>query len=317
MSNPAGRDAGDLIFVAGHTGLVGQALVRRLQPEHGDRLLLRTRAELDLTDQAAVRRFFSEHRPAHVYLAAARVGGIKDNNDHPAEFIRENLLIETNVIDAAWRSGVRKLMFLGSSCIYPREAPQPIRPEYLLSSALEPTNRAYAIAKIAGIEMCRAYRSQYGFNAITAMPTNLYGPGDNFDPERSHVVPGLMRRFAAAAERGDAEVTVWGSGRPRRELMFVDDLADALVFLMARYESDAPVNVGTGEDHPIAEIARLVAEVTGFGGTLAFDSSYPDGTPRKLLDVSVLHSLGWRHRTALAEGLRRTWNWYQNSLHGQ
>ena len=317
MSNPAGRDSGDLIFVAGHTGLVGQALVRRLQPEHGDRLLLRTRAELDLTDQAAVRRFFSEHRPAHVYLAAARVGGIKDNNDHPAEFIRENLLIETNVIDAAWRSGVRKLMFLGSSCIYPREAPQPIRPEYLLSSALEPTNRAYAIAKIAGIEMCRAYRSRYGFNAITAMPTNLYGPGDNFDPERSHVVPGLMRRFAAAAERGDAEVTVWGSGRPRRELMFVDDLADALVFLMARYESDAPVNVGTGEDHPIAEIARLVAEVTGFGGTLAFDSSYPDGTPRKLLDVSVLHSLGWRHRTALAEGLRRTWNWYQNSLHGQ
>lgn len=304
------------VFIAGHSGLVGQALVRRLRAEYGDRLLLRTRAELDLTNQSSVQNFFAYHRPSIVYLAAARVGGIKDNNDHPAEFIRENLLIETNVIDAAWRCGTRKLLFLGSSCIYPREAPQPIRPEYLLSSALEPTNQAYAIAKIAGIEMCRAYRRQYGFNAITAMPTNLYGPGDNFDPEQSHVVPGLMRRFVAAVDRGDSEVAVWGSGRPRRELMFVDDLADALVFLMDRYEGETPVNIGTGEDHSIAEIAQLVADLAGFGGTLRFDPAYPDGTPRKLMDSSVLAELGWRHRTALVEGFRLTLNWYRNSLRG-
>jgi GDP-L-fucose synthase len=315
MSDSLAAESTGCVYVAGHTGLVGQALVRRLRPEVGDRLLLRSRAELDLTNRRAVQAFFEEFRPTQVYLAAARVGGIKDNSEHPADFIRENLLIETSVIDAAWRSGVQKLLFLGSSCIYPRNAPQPIRPEHLLSSPLEPTNQAYAIAKIAGIEMCRAYRRQYGFNAIAAMPTNLYGPGDNFGSDSSHVVPGLMRRMAAAAAAGDREVSVWGSGTPRRELMFVDDLADALVFLMRNYEAEEPINVGTGEDHSIAEIARLIAEVAGFGGTLTFDASYPDGTPRKLLDVAVLRSMGWRHGTTLEEGLRRTWWSYKKLSH--
>jgi len=298
------------IFIAGHRGLVGSALVRQLQARGVDRLLLRSRAELELTDQSAVERFFKEYQPAQVYLAAGRVGGIKDNAEHPAEFIRENLLIAANVIDAAYRAGTAKLLYLGSSCIYPREAPQPIKPEHLLSGPLEATNRAYAIAKIAGIEMCRAYRAQYGFNAIAAMPTNLYGPGDNFDPVRSHVLPALLQRFAAAAARGDPEVVVWGTGTPRREFLFADDLAEAAVLLMDRYAGAEIVNIGCGEDHTIAEIAGVVAEVTGFRGNIRFDPSYPDGTPRKRLDVAPIKSLGWQPRTGLREGLQRTWQWY-------
>lgn len=303
------------IFIAGHRGLVGSALVRRLERTVGDRLLLRSRAELDLTDQAAVDRFFREFAPEQVYLVAGRVGGIKDNSEHPAEFIRDNLLIATNVIDAAYRVGTRKLLYLGSSCIYPKHAPQPIKPEHLLSGPLEPTNRAYAIAKIAGIEMCRAYRAQYGFNAIAAMPTNLYGPGDNFDPVRSHVLPALLQRFAVAAERGDAEVVVWGTGTPRREFLYVDDLAEAAVLLMARYDEAEIVNIGCGEDLSIAEIAHIVAEVTGFRGAIRFDSSYPDGTPRKVLNIEAIRALGWQPQTSLREGLSRTWEWFKTA-HG-
>jgi GDP-L-fucose synthase len=301
------------IFIAGHRGLVGSALVRHLEPTVGDRLLLRSRAELDLTHQGAVDRFFKEFSPAEVYLVAGRVGGIKDNSEHPAEFIRDNLLIATNVIDAAYRAGTRKLLYLGSSCIYPKHAPQPIKPEHLLSGPLEPTNRAYAIAKIAGIEMCRAYRAQYGFNAIAAMPTNLYGPGDNFDPVRSHVLPALLQRFSVAAERGDAEVVVWGTGTPRREFLYVDDLAEAAATLMARYDGTEIVNIGCGEDLSIAEIAHIVAEVTGFRGVIRFDSSYPDGTPRKVLNIEAIRALGWQPRTSLREGLAKTWEWFKTS----
>lgn len=299
------------VYIAGHNGLVGGALMRLLLPRLRDNLILRTHAELDLTDQRAVQEFFEQERPAYVYLAAARVGGILDNAEHPAEFIRDNLLIASNVIDAAFRSGTRKLLFLGSSCIYPKHAPQPIRPEYLLSGELEPTNRAYAIAKIAGIELCRSYRKQYGFNAISAMPTNLYGPGDNFDPSRSHVLPALLRRFSEAMRRGDREVVVWGTGSPRREFLYVDDLAEAAVLLMDRYDSDEPINVGCGEDLTIAEIAVLVAEVVGYKGKIVFDPSRPDGTPRKILDISAIRALGWKPRTSLLSGLRTTWEWYQ------
>lgn len=300
------------IFIAGHRGLVGSALVRRLMPGFGDRLLLRTRAELDLTDQVVVNEFFKESRPDQVYLVAGRVGGIKDNADHPAEFIRDNLLIATNVLDAAYRNGTKKLLYLGSSCIYPKHAPQPIRPEHLLSGPLEPTNRAYAVAKIAGIEMCRAYRAQYGFNAIAAMPTNLYGPGDNFDPVRSHVLPALIRRFSAAVEQGDEEVVVWGTGEARREFLYVDDLADAAVLLMQTYDSAEIINIGCGDDLPISEIAKIVADVTGFRGTIRFDRSYPDGTPRKVLNIDAMSSLGWRPRYSLREGLQKTWEWFDS-----
>jgi GDP-L-fucose synthase len=298
------------IFVAGHRGLVGAALVRRLRASGGCELVLRDRSALDLRDQLAVRRFFESERPDAVYLAAGRVGGIKDNSDHPAEFIHDNLLIVANVIDAAYRVGSKKALYLGSSCIYPRLATQPIQPESLLSGPLEPTNRAYAIAKIAGIEMCRAYRRQYEFPAISAMPTNLYGPGDNFHPERSHVLPALLQRFAAAATKGDKEVVVWGSGQPLREFLFVDDLADALVAVMDRYDSAVPINIGSGEERSIAEVAELVAATVGYQGRIVFDPSMPDGTPRKILDSSVVRALGWRPKVSLAEGLRRTWEWY-------
>jgi GDP-L-fucose synthase len=298
------------VMVAGSRGLVGRALVRQLRPVLGANLLECTRDDADLSDPVAVDRWFASNRPTHVYLAAGRVGGIADNASHPAEFIRENLLIAVNVIDAAWRHGVTKLLYLGSSCIYPRMADQPIAPSALLSGALEETNRSYAVAKIAGIEMCRAYRKQYGFNAIAAMPTNLFGPHDNFDPERSHVLPALMLRFADAIERGEETVTVWGSGRARREFLHVDDLARGLVHLMDRYDGDEIVNIGTGIDLEIRELVELLRQITGFSGKIIFDTSRPDGTPRKVLDVSHIHQLGWRASIDIAEGLAQTWRWY-------
>ena len=300
------------IFVAGHRGLVGSAIVRRLQAEGLSQLLLRTSSELDLRNQAAVEQFFATERPELVFLAAARVGGIHANDSYPADFIRDNLQIQTNVIDAAYRHGTSKLVFLGSSCIYPKHAPQPMSEGCLLTGPLEPTNEWYAIAKIAGVKMCQAYRRQYGFNAISAMPTNLYGPGDNFDLQKSHVLPALVRKFHDAKVRGDAEVIVWGTGTPRREFLHVDDLADACWFLVRNYEGEEALNIGWGEDVTIRELASLVQEVVGFTGTLRFDTSKPDGTPRKLLDVSRLRALGWAPRIALREGIIATYDWFLN-----
>ena len=301
------------IFVAGHRGLVGSALVRRLRAAGFERLLLRERSELDLTDQRAVGEFFARERPHYVLLAAARVGGILANSTYPADFVRENLAIEANVIDSAWRNGVRKLLFLGSSCISPRLAPQPMREDHLLTGPLEPTNEPYAIAKIAGLKMCQAYRRQYGFDAICAMPTNLYGPGDNFSDHYAHVLPALLRRFHEARETGASEVVLWGSGRPRREFLYVDDLADACLFLMQRYEDEQPINVGWGRDQSIAELAETIARVVGFSGGTRYDASKPDGTPRKLLDTSRLTELGWTPRTELAAGIRTTYEWFLNN----
>ena len=300
----------DPIYVAGHRGLVGSALVRKLEREGYRNLLLRTHAELDLRFPEAVNRFFAESQPAYVFLAAARVGGILANDLHGGEFIRDNLLIQTNVLDAAYRNGVKKLLFLGSSCIYPKHAEQPIREEALLSGPLEPTNRPYAVAKIAGIEMVHAYRRQYGFHGISVMPTNLYGPNDNFDSQNAHVLPALIRRFHEAKVSNATEVVVWGTGAPRREFLYVDDLADACVFAMHNYD-DAPIlNIGVGEDVTIRELAALVQEVVGFRGAVRFDATKPDGTPRKLLDVSRLHELGWRAKTALRQGVEQTYVWY-------
>ncbi len=298
------------IYVAGHTGLVGSALVRRLRALGHEHLLLRTRHELELREQAAVRAFFERERPEYVFLAAARVGGIQANATRPAEFIGDNLAIQTHVIDAAWRCGAKKLLFLGSSCIYPKHAPQPIAEESLLTGPLEPTNEWYAIAKIAGLKMAAAYRRQYGFNAISAMPTNLYGPGDNFDLANSHVLPALIRKFHEAKLAGAGEVVVWGSGAPRREFLHVDDLADALVVLMHKYSDEAPINVGCGADVSIAKLAALVGEVVGFKGRIVYDASKPDGTPRKLLDVSRLAALGWAPRIALRDGIEGTYRWF-------
>ena len=303
------------IFVAGHRGLVGSAIVRRLERAGlGKDLVVRPKAELDLTDARAVRAFFEEVRPRQVYLAAAKVGGILANDTYPADFLRENLLIETSIFEAAYQTGTKKVLFLGSSCIYPRLAPQPIKEEYLLTGPLEPTNSAYAIAKIAVLELARAYRRQHGLSAISRVRTNLSGPGDNFDLAGSHVLPALIRKMVEAKARGDSEVVVWGSGTPRRELLYADDLADAAVHLMESYDEPDLVNVGTGEDVSIAELAGLVREIVGFPGELRFDRSKPDGAPRKLLDVSKLASLGWRAKTPLREGIEATVRWYLASL---
>ncbi|HFB99031.1 MAG TPA: GDP-L-fucose synthase [Bryobacterales bacterium] len=298
------------IYVAGHRGMVGSAIERRLRRAGYENLVLRTRQDLDLTRQADVEAFFAQERPDYVFLAAALVGGIHANRTYPADFIYNNLAIQTNVIDAARRHGVRKLLFLGSSCIYPREAPQPIKEEYLLTGPLEKTNEWYAIAKIAGLKMVQAYRRQHGFNGISLMPTNLYGPGDNFDLSTSHVLPALLRKFHDAAAENRPEVVVWGTGKPRREFLHVDDLADAAVFLMENYDSEEIINVGAGQDVSIAELASLIAEITGYQGRIVYDTSMPDGTPRKLLDISRLVSLGWKPSIGLREGIRMTYQWF-------
>jgi GDP-L-fucose synthase len=298
------------VFVAGHRGLVGAAIARALRAGGHRSIITRSRDELDLRVQPAVDAFFASERPKLVFLAAAVVGGIHANEARPADFLRDNLQIQTNIIDSAWRHGVRKLCFLGSSCIYPRLAPQPMREEYLLTGALEPTNEWYAIAKIAGIKMCQAYHRQYQFNAISLMPTNLYGPGDNFSLEQSHVLPAMLRKFHEAKLHLTSHVSLWGTGTPRREFLHVDDLAQACLFLMASYDSPEILNVGAGKDISITELANLVGEAVGYYGPVEFDSSRPDGTPRKLLDVTRLTELGWRPQIALADGIRQTYQWY-------
>jgi GDP-L-fucose synthase len=305
---PVGRHP--RIFVAGHRGLVGSAIVRRLALDGDVQILTATRDELDLRDQAAVNAWFHLHRPDHVYLAAGTVGGILANATRPAEFIYDNLMIHGSVVHAAHLVGVRKLLYLGSSCIYPRDSEQPMRESELLSGALEPTNEPYAVAKIAGIKLCEAYRRQYGDDFISAMPTNLYGPHDNFDLTQSHVLPALIRRFHDARVAGEREVVIWGSGAPRREFLHVDDLADACAFLMNHYEESGHINVGTGVDLTIRELAELVRNVVHPGASLRFDATKPDGMPRKLLDVSRLHALGWRHRIELTDGIESTYNWF-------
>jgi GDP-L-fucose synthase len=301
------------IFVAGHKGLVGSAVARTLE-KSGVEVVVRSRSELDLTDQAAVRRFMADVRPDAVILAAAKVGGIHANDTYPAEFIWNNCIIQCNVIDAAYRSGVSKLVFLGSSCIYPKFAPQPMREEHLLTGELEPTNEWYAVAKIAGIKTCQAYRRQYGFDAISLMPTNLYGPGDNFDLMNSHVLPALMRRFHEAKLAGAKSVAVWGTGNARREFLHVDDCAHAIVWCMENYSGEEILNVGTGQDLTIRELAQTVARVVGFTGELDFDAAKPDGTPRKLLDVSRIHAQGWKASIGLEEGLAGTYRWFLDNI---
>jgi GDP-L-fucose synthase len=306
------------IFVAGHKGLVGSAITRRLQSEGYSNLIHRSHNDLDLMRQAEVEAFFKAEKPEYVFLAAAKVGGILSNNTYPAEFIYENLLVQSNVIHSAYTSGVKKLLFLGSSCIYPRDCPQPMKEEYLLSGKLEPTNEPYAIAKIAGIKMCQSYNRQYGTRFISVMPTNLYGPGDNFDLETSHVLPALIRKFHEAKEASDKSqvtsdekgVTIWGTGSPRREFLHVDDLADACVYLMNHYEESEIVNIGVGKDISISELADLIKEIVGFKGPIRYDRSKPDGTPQKLLDVSKLQALGWQPKMSLPEGIERTYRWY-------
>ena len=298
------------IYVAGHRGLVGSAIIRNLESKGYKNIVVRTRQQLDLMQTEAVNQFFNKETPEVVIDAAAKVGGIHANNTYPAEFIYDNLTIQNNLINGAYQSGVKKFVFLGSSCIYPKMAQQPLKEEYLLTGALEPTNEWYAIAKIAGIKMCQAYRKQYGFDAISLMPTNLYGPGDNFDLQNSHVLPALIRKFHEAKTNNEPNVTVWGTGSPKREFLYVDDMADATVFLMENYSDEQIVNVGTGIDVTIKELAELVQKTVGFNGDLVFDTTKPDGTPRKLMDVSYLDSLGWKAATKIEKGIQQAYNWF-------
>ena len=314
------------VYIAGHRGLVGSAILRKLESEGYSNLMVRTRKELDLTRQTEVEAFFKKEKPEYVFLAAAKVGGILANNNSPADFIYHNIMIQANIINASYQNSVRKLLFLGSSCIYPKHAPQPMKEEYLLTGELEPTNEPYAIAKIAGIKMCQSYNRQYATNFISVMPTNLYGPFDNFDLETSHVLPALIRKFhegKVAARQAKAQpqsgvssrpqpepVVLWGTGRPRREFLYIDDLADACVFLMKRYDGSEIVNIGVGEDISITELALLIEKIVGYEGDIVYDTSKPDGTPRKLLDVSRLHSLGWKAKTGLRQGIVKTYEWY-------
>ena len=307
-------DKSEKIFVAGHRGLVGSALIRRLETEGFNNLPKRDRSQLDLGDERAVQNFFAHEKPAVVIFAAAKVGGIKANNDYPVEFLLDNLRIQNNIISSAYETGVGKLLFLGSSCIYPQFAPQPIPEAALLSGPLEPTNEAYAIAKIAGIKLCQSYAREYGANFISAMPTNLYGPNDNFDLETSHVLAALLRKAHEAKTSGARELIVWGSGEPRRELLHVDDLASACLFLLEHYDSPEIINVGCGKDISICELAELICDVVGFDGELVWDATKPDGTPRKLLDVSKLHNLGWRATIPLPDGIAQTYDWFLKNV---
>jgi GDP-L-fucose synthase len=302
------------VFVAGHKGMVGSAIVRELVKKGFGNIITRKSSELDLRNQSAVNEFFATEKPDHVFLAAAKVGGIMANNTYRADFIYDNLMIEANIIHAAAQNNVKKLLFLGSSCIYPKLAPQPLKEEYLLSGKLEPTNEPYAIAKIAGIKLCEAYRSQYQCNFISVMPTNLYGIGDNYDLNNSHVLPAMIRKMHEAKINNASEVTIWGSGTPRREFLYADDLADACLFLMNTYDGEELVNIGTGEDLSIAELADTVRKIVGFSGQLVYDRSKPDGTPRKLMDVSKLHALGWKHKTRLEEGISLAYKDFLNKI---
>jgi GDP-L-fucose synthase len=304
----------DKVYVAGHRGMVGSAILRKLEAEGFTNIVSRTSAELDLRDQGAVNAFFASEKPDYVFLAAAKVGGILANNTYRGAFLYDNLMIQSNVIHAAYLNDVKKLLFLGSSCIYPKLAPQPLREDYLLTGQLESTNEPYAVAKIAGIKLCDAYRAQYGCNFISVMPTNLYGPNDNYDLNTSHVLPALVRKFHEAHVNGDASVTIWGTGKPRREFLHADDLADACFFLMQVYNSDGFINIGTGEDLEIGELARMIRDIVGYLGEIEHDQSKPDGTPRKLMDVSKLHALGWKHRISLEKGLRMVYEDFKNKM---
>lgn len=306
----AGMNRTARIYVAGHSGLVGSAIIHRLRECACENVIVRSSKELDLRDQAAVNHFFATERPEYVFLAAAKVGGILANSVFPAQFIYDNIMIETNIIHTAYESGVKKLLLLGSSCIYPKFALQPIKEEYLMTGKLESTNEAYAVAKIAGIELCKAYNQQYGTNFISVMPTNLYGPNDNFDLASAHVLPALIRKFHEAKVNSNSSVDIWGTGKPRREFLYIDDLADACLFLMDEYEGSDPINVGVGEDISIAELAELVAGIVGYQGNIVYNAQMPDGTPRKLLDISKLTALGWRPRIVLEDGIRKTYQWY-------